>query len=150
MKKPPAIILLITCLILFNLLYQVGFDLSTFETLKDNPLKSIQMILPFFLIIGLLTRQAWAWYFITIISGFRVLSSLSLFIFSLPNTDLDIVYLFSYHGIILWLLFHQDVSAFFSFETSTIDQRIKHIIGYTLILTVIMIPVVWLTLAFNR
>jgi hypothetical protein len=58
--------------------------------------------------------------------------------------------LFSYHGIILWLLFHQDVSAFFSFETSTIDQRIKHIIGYTLILTVIMIPVVWLTLAFNR
>ena len=130
MKKPPAVILLISSIILFNLLFQIGFDVTAFQLLADNPMKSIQLVLPFILVIGLLTRQVWAWYFTAIISGFRIMSSIALFLLSLPNTSLGIVYILSYHSIVLGLLFRTDVSAFYNFEKSTTDQRIKQVMKY--------------------
>jgi hypothetical protein len=150
MQKPPKIILLIFSIVLFNLFYKMGFDITKLNLSFDNPLWVVTIVLPIVSCFGLLFGQVWAWYFIAIISIFRIVSTFLIYLFSFPNVGNGVIYLFLYHGIILWLLFHVDVTKFLKFDKDSKQKRFNQAVKYGGLFTLILIPLVWLVLALKR
>lgn len=149
MRRPPPVILIISSFILFILFLQNDFDYSELTSI-DSPLKFASISLSIVTSIGLLFRQVWAWNFVLTISSVKFFSSLSLLSSSVPSSILFAINMLFYHGLILYLLFHKDTSKYFDFELTSQENRTKQFFKSALILFLLMVPVVWLTLAFNR